>query len=84
MTSRHEIWAMLDRLQMDAREHVARIDTLRQLVAAIELPTAARPACPTCGIAFQLTWQRDEHVYTSHNGPVPEHYLAAERAAGLE
>jgi uncharacterized C2H2 Zn-finger protein len=79
----HPIWQLLDKLQMDNRAQAAKLVELRALVASLELPDGdGRVKCPLCGISFRSDRQIAEHVYNSHAGPVPEHYLAAERLAG--
>lgn len=84
MSHDHPLWAALDRAQMDLRNANARLTEVRAMVAQLELGHDTRPACPTCGLVFQLTWQRDEHLYHAHDGPLPEHYAAAERLAGFD
>lgn len=53
--------------------------------AIAALPTAPVPelVCPTCRRVYRSPNALAEHRYRSHDGPVPEHYLAAERAAGF-
>lgn len=80
----HPIWVLLDKLQMDAREHSAKLVELRSYVASLSLPDPKRRECPECGTAFRNELVMAEHRYNSHGGAVPEHYLAAERAAGLQ
>lgn len=83
MTERHPVWQLLDKLQMDNREQAAKLVELRALVSQLELPNPAKRRCDTCGVSFRNQLLRDEHVYHSHQGPVPEHYLRAERLANL-
>lgn len=84
MSHEHPIWKMLDRMQMDNREQAAKLIELRAIVADLSLPDPKRLICATCGIGFRGVQQVQEHAYNSHSGPVPEHYLIAERLAGLE
>ena len=82
-SERHPIWQMLDKLQMDNRQQATKLVELRALVAGIELPDPEASVCDRCGIKFRSHLQRDEHVYTAHDGPVPPHYLRAETLAGI-
>lgn len=79
----HPIWVLLDKLQMDNREQAAKLVELRSYVASLNLPDPKRRECPECKVVFRNELVMAEHLYNSHAGPVPEHYLAAERAAGL-
>jgi hypothetical protein len=83
VTGRHPVWVLLDKLQMDNRAMAAKIADLRMHVAALDLPEYETFACPTCGITFRLSILRDEHIYNSHHGAVPPHYLRAEQLAGI-
>lgn len=80
---RHPVWVLLDKLQMDNRKQAAKLVELRSYVAGLSLPEAAAYKCPRCGTRFRTQLLVAEHVYNSHDGPVPEHYLRAERLAGL-
>lgn len=79
--SRHPVWELLDRLQMDSRAQAAKLVELRALVASLDLTEPSRPKCPDCGTAFRSVRAVAEHRYNSHSGPVPEHVLAAEAKA---
>lgn len=48
-------------------------------ITALELPDAERPRCVECGITFRGSLSLAEHLYNHHNGPLPDHYLAAEQ-----
>lgn len=79
MSDRHAIWQILDKLQMDNRAQAAKLVELRSYIAGLNLPDPEASICPTCGVKFRSALIRDEHVYHQHEGPVPGHYLAAER-----
>lgn len=80
---RHPIWVLLDKLQMDNREQAAKLVELRALVAGLELPDPSASLCPECGTRFRSRLVMEEHRYQNHEGPVPEHYVRAERLAGF-
>lgn len=81
---RHELWAELDRLQMDLRAATARLVAIRSYVAGLNVAALERIACPDCGTKFRTIASVQEHRYHSHGGPLPASYEAAERAAGLD
>lgn len=39
--------------------------------------------CPTCNVPLRGPLSLAEHIHLSHDGPLPAHYLEAERLAGL-
>jgi len=84
MSDRHPVWVLLDKLQMDNRAQAAKLTELRALVSSLNLPDPNRRACPSCGAVHTHQQALAEHVYRVHDGPVPAHYLEAERRAGLE
>ncbi len=55
--------------------------------AVAALPTekfaSAASRCPICGVQTRGPISLDEHLHTSHNGPLPEAWSRAEQAAGL-
>jgi len=42
-----------------------------------------RVRCHHCGIPFRGQYALEEHVYRSHDGPIPQHVLRAEVLAGF-
>lgn len=79
MTERHDIWQVADALQMDLRAATAKLVELRARLAALDLPTNNASACPTCGVKLRGPNTLAEHVYNSHDGPVPAHWERVER-----
>jgi hypothetical protein len=49
----------------------------------MQLEPRRRPACPICGITATSGAAIAEHVYHSHGGEEPAHWIEAERRAGL-
>lgn len=83
MSHEHEVWQLLDALQMDLRTVTAKLTALRSQVAALELPDPAQFVCPApCGARFRSAFKLAEHLYVSHDGPLPAHYAAIEERAG--
>lgn len=81
MSHDHQIWQLLDRLQMDNRAQAAKLVELRALVANIDLPNPNESVCDVCGAKHRHKHAMEEHRYIVHDGPVPAHYLAAEARA---
>ena len=78
MTERHEIWKVADAIQMDLRAAQGKMVTLRSKLAALDLPEEDQTNCPKCGVPCRGPNTLAEHVYTSHDGPEPAHWLALE------
>lgn len=77
--------AVLKKARYDLTAAQAKISEALRMVAAMDLPENAgeRVACPRCGAKLQGTLLLAEHVYNSHDGPVPAHWLELEaRLAG--
>lgn len=81
---RHPIWVLLDQLQMDNRAQAAKLIEIRSYVANLALPEEHLHHCPECQASHRHAHALAEHRYHCHAGAVPEHYLAAERLAGIE
>lgn len=81
MSHNHPVWEAADALQMDLRAANAKLTELRSQIAALNLKPPAAFSCPICGIQFKSTAKLEEHVYTSHDGPLPAHYAHAEQIA---
>lgn len=81
MSGRHDIWKLLDAIQMDLRAASAKMVELRARVSALELGDKHEVRCPHagCAIPFPGRLSLAEHLYTSHSGPVPEHWEEIER-----
>ena len=75
---RHDIWQVADALQMDLRAASAKLVELRARLSALDLPGRNETACPVCGVPRPGPLSLAEHLYHSHDGPQPEHWLAIE------
>jgi hypothetical protein len=83
MSSAQDAYDTLRAIRMDATALQARITDLFNILNELNLQDTKRPPCPDCGLTFKTTAMLDEHLYLSHVGPVPPHWLAAEaRSAG--
>jgi len=78
MSERHEIWQLLDELQMNNRADAAKLVSLRSFVSGLDLPTPADLTCPNCGIKRSGPRTLAEHLHQLHGGPLPEHWTAAD------
>lgn len=80
MTARHEIWELLDGLQMDLRAANAKLVALRSYAANLSLEDK-RPSCPHCGYRAAMNLPSvAEHIETAH----PEHVEPSRAQASQE
>lgn len=82
--SKDDLVKMLKQVKYDLSVTQTRVAEIAEAVALLDLPSTPKPVCPRCQITQRNALALAEHVYNAHNGPVPEHYLAAERRAGLD
>lgn len=69
------------KLRYDLTACQAKLTDLTNIIAALNLEPDGRHECGRCGITFRSGRRLVEHTYTSHGGPVPEHWLATEEGA---
>lgn len=80
MGERHDIWEIVDRMQMDIRALSVRMVELRAQLAAIDLPKPNELVChhAGCGLKFKGPNTLAEHLRVSHDGPLPPAWARAE------
>jgi len=79
--SEHELIALAKALRYDLTAAQAKLSNLLRMAGELELPDPDRTVCPTCGVTVRGERSLAEHRYHSHDGPVPEHWVEAERKA---
>lgn len=73
-----EVYDLARKIRMDLTAAQAKLTDLVNLLNDLQLEDRPRPTCPHCRITFRQQMALAEHVYTSHDGPVPVHWLEAE------
>jgi hypothetical protein len=71
---RHELWEVLDAIQMDIRAANAKLTEARSILSGMALPDPKTVSCPRCGLKRPGPRSLAEHMYTAHDGSVPEHW----------
>lgn len=71
------------RIRMDLTNAQGKLSDVIEALAGHPESSAPRPRCGDCGISFRGPLALAEHVYNHHGGPLPDHYAAAERLAGV-
>lgn len=81
MPDEHPLITELNKVQYDLTSLKARVSEVQRQVAALNLEQPDAAICETCGIKTRGPLTLAEHIYHSHNGPLPEHWAAAEAIA---
>jgi hypothetical protein len=71
---RHELWQVLDAIQMDLRAASAKMTEARSILSGLALPDPKTVTCPRCGLKRPGPRSLAEHMYTAHDGALPEHW----------
>jgi hypothetical protein len=85
----HEIVTTLKRIQFDLTNLQMKVRETLRMAGSLELEPHKQQLCPECqqaGVTFDLrtATKLAEHRYHSHDGPLPDHYAAAEQAAAID
>ena len=78
-----DIFELLKRMRYDLTALQAKLTDAQNMLAALNLPAQREVKCDVCGLRFRGTLSLAEHLHVSHNGPLPAHWLEAERLAGI-
>lgn len=73
----------LKRIRYDLTAAQAKVTDALNYLGELNLPERDEARCPICDTKLKGPLSLAEHVYTSHDGPLPEHYAVAERKAGI-
>jgi hypothetical protein len=79
VTERPDIWKVADALQMDLRAASAKMVELRARLAALPIGPPSEHLCPVCALPCIGPKTLAEHLYVSHEGPLPEHWASIEQ-----
>ncbi len=83
MSQIDDILELIRKARMDTNAAAQKLSEAVHLIAALPTQPDITKVCPHCGVATRGPLSLAEHVYNSHNGPVPAHMLEAERLAGI-
>jgi hypothetical protein len=81
MSEEHELMATLKKLRYDLTSMQVKVSEAIRFAASLDLPAPSQRTCEKCSAVFPGKLSLAEHVYLSHGGPEPEHWLEAERRA---
>lgn len=77
----HDLVVLLKKLRYDLTAMQAKVSDALNLAARLELPSPQAFVCQSCGIDMRAAAKLAEHLYHSHDGPLPAHYADAEARA---
>ncbi len=84
MTTTEDILELLRKARMDTNAAMSKISEAIRMVAALPTSPDLTRKCPTCGITTRGPTSLQEHIHTSHGGPIPDAWARAEQLAGQE
>lgn len=80
----HEIIELAKRLRYDLTACQGKLSDLLKLLGQLDLPDRETFVCPVCRVSSRSKVALSEHIYLSHDGPVPETWLRAEALAATD
>ncbi len=86
MTTRDELLDNLREMRKDMTSAQIRLTEAIRSIAALPEDSFANTdaTCTTCSVKTRGPLALAEHLYTSHDGPLPDHYARADKLAGIE
>ena len=80
--SAHDLSEILKKVRYDLTAAQGKLSEAMRAIAGLNLPEPAELVCIHCGLVCGGPKVLAEHLYYSHQGPVPPHWIEAERLAG--
>ena len=71
-----DIFELLKKIRYDATAIQAKVTDALNALADLNLADQPAARCERCGCEFRGPLRLAEHVYQSHDGPLPEHWAA--------
>jgi hypothetical protein len=79
-----DLYDVLRRLRYDLTSAQAKVTDALNILTALNLADSPAERCHVCGLEFRGPQTLAEHIYVSHDGAEPAHWLAAEALAGID
>lgn len=81
MADEPDVIVLARKIQYDLTAIKARLSELQRALANLDLPEPQTHECPRCKARFPGKLTLAEHLYQTHDGPEPPHWVAAEESA---
>lgn len=78
-----DLYERLTALRKDLTACQGKVTDALNILAELNLPRQNEVKCDACGLRFRGALSLAEHLHVSHDGPLPAHWLEAERLAGI-
>lgn len=78
MSAEHPLHNLAAEIGRDLGAAQGKLTELMRQIGEYDLPIPVGVECPKCGIERASERLLAEHLYSSHDGPVPDHYLDIE------
>lgn len=76
-----DIRAQLRAMREDLSKLQGRVTDISNMLNELDLPKGEDHRCPQCGVRLRGPLSLAEHVYNTHGGELPQHYVEAESRA---
>lgn len=77
----HEIVELAKKIRYDLTALQSKLSELLRMAGTLEAPDSSEHTCTKCGLHFHRLDKLAEHLYVTHDGPEPPHWLKAEALA---
>jgi len=74
MTESGDVFELLRKIRYDATAIQAKVTDAMRVLTDMNLPEPVAAVCPQCGLRCRGKVTLAEHLYVSHDGPLPEVY----------
>lgn len=71
-----DLYEVLEKLRFELTTCQGMLSSAQSILKELNLQTEPTSPCPHCKVELRGPNSRDEHMYVSHGGPLPEHWLA--------
>lgn len=73
-----DLYEMLRKIRYDLTAAQGKLTDVFAMLGELNVQDTPANVCETCGCAFRASALLAEHRYTSHEGPVPDHWVRIE------
>lgn len=71
-----DIYELLKKIRYDTTAIQSKVTDALNALADLNLVDQPAARCPRCGTEFRGPLRLAEHMYQSHDGPLPEHWAS--------
>lgn len=80
-TQAADVYKLLHEIRHEATVLIAKANDALTLLAELNISDLPSARCPKCELELRGPLKLAEHIYQSHDGPLPDHYAALDARA---